>query len=175
MAQHRERLTKAGDYNLEIAELLSYRMGGGPPGKMEPHRINILPIISQIEIQEGIFHKSMLGRIQVYDTQDVRTLLPIVGLERLNLKFHTAGLNGICAVANEGHPFHVYKIEQVAPDPKNVAAGSQVYDIFFCSRESYFNHMRTVSKAYEGPVELGVEDIFKNRRYLSSKKSLYVE
>ena len=175
MAQHRERLTKAGDYNLEIAELLSYRMGGGPPGKQEPHRINILPIISQIGIQEGIFHKSMLGRIQVYDTQDVRTLLPIVGLERLNLKFHTAGLNGICAVANEGHPFHVYKIEQVAPDPKNVAAGSQVYDIFFCSRESYFNHMRKVSKAYEGPVELGVEDIFKNRNYLSSKKNLYVE
>ena len=142
MVKSSERLTKAGDYNLEIAELLSYRMGGGPPGKQEPHRINILPIISQIEIQEGIFHKSMLGRIQVYDTQDVRTLLPIVGLERLNLKFHTAGLNGICAVANEGHPFHIYKIESVAPDTKTIGSGSQAYDIFFCSREVYFNNLR---------------------------------
>ena len=175
MAQNKERLTKAGDYNLDVAEILSYRMTGGVPGQQQPYSVNILPIITQIEINEGIFNKSVLGRIQVYDTQDVRTVLPIVGLERLNLKFHTPGLDGICAVANEGHPFHIYKIDQVAPDSKAVAAGGQVYDIYFCSRESYFNLIRKVSKAYDGPVELGVEDIFKNRNYLNSKKNLYVE
>ena len=175
MAQDKERLTKAGDYNLDVAEILSYKIAGGAPGSQQPYRVDIKSIITQIDIQEDIFRHSMVGRIQVYDTQDVRTLLPIVGLERLNLKFHTPGLSGICAVANEGHPFHIYKIQSVAPDTKVVGAGGQVYDIFFCSRESYFNNIHKVSKAYEGHVELAVEDIFKNRRYLNSKKQLYVE
>ena len=160
MAQDKERLTKAGDYNLDVAEILSYKITGGAPGSQQPYRVDIKSIITQIDIQEDIFRHSMVGRIQVYDTQDVRTLLPIVGLERLNLKFHTPGLSGICAVANEGHPFHIYKIQSVAPDTKVVGAGGQVYDIFFCSRESYFNNIHKVSKAYEGHVELAVEDIF---------------
>jgi len=178
MAHSKERLTKAGDYSLDVAELLSYKItsGGHPPhGENAPYRVDIKPIILQIELQESIFSQSMVGKIQVYDTKDVRTLLPIVGLERLNLKFHTPGLTGINAVANDGHPFHIYKIEAVAPDNKTVGAGAQIYDIYFCSRESYFNNMRKVSKAYTGQVEIGVEDIFKNKRYLSSKKDLYFE
>ena len=175
MVQSKERLTKAGDCNLEVAEILSYKMTGGVPGSSQPYRVDIKPIIAGIELQEGIFNHTMVGKIQVYDSKDVRTLLPIVGLERLNLKFQTPGLTGINAVANDGHPFQIYKIESVAPDTKVVGAGSQVYDIYFCSRESYFNNMRKISKAYEGPIELGVEDIFKNRRYLNAKKDLYVE
>ena len=50
MAQNKERLTKAGDYNLDVAEILSYRMTGGVPGQQQPYRVNILPIITQIEI-----------------------------------------------------------------------------------------------------------------------------
>lgn len=175
MVQSKDRLTKAGDYNLETAEILSYKITGGAPGQQQPYRVDIRNIILAIELQEGIFNHTMLGRLQVYDTKDVRTLLPIVGLERLNLKFSTPGQSGINATANEGHPFHIYKIESVAPDVKTVGSGSQVYDIFFCSRESYFNNLRKVSKAYEGPVEIGVEDIFVNKKYLNARKDLYVE
>ena len=175
MAHSKDRLTKSGDYNLEVAEILSYKIAGGAPGRQQPYRVDITPIILQIELQEGIFRHTMVGRIQVYDTQDVRSVLPIVGWERLKLKFSTPGTPGINAGANDGHPFHIYKIEAVAPDAKAGGAGSQVYDIFFCSRESYFNNLRKVSKAYDGPIELGVEDIFKNKNYLSSRKSLYIE
>tara|TARA_Y100000590_G_scaffold395399_1_gene475344 strand:- start:321 stop:1865 length:1545 start_codon:yes stop_codon:yes gene_type:complete len=174
MAQHKERLTKAGDYNLDVAEILSYTIAGGPPGKQEPYRIDIQNIISSIELQQGIFNSTMVGKIQVYDTKDVRSVVPLTGLEKLNLKFHTPGLTGICAVANEGHPFHIYKIESVTPDNRG-SGGGQAYDIFFCSRETYYNNLRKVSKAYTGQVELGVEDIFKNTKYLNSRKSLYVE
>ena len=175
MVKSSERLTKAGDYNLAAADILSYKISGGSPGQQQPFRVDITNLILSIELQEGIFNKSMTGRIQVYDTKDLRTLLPIVGLERLNLKFNTPGTDGINATANEGHPFHIYKIESVAPDTKTIGSGSQAYDIFFCSREVYFNNLRKVSKAYTGPVEIGVEDIFTNKKYLNARKDLYVE
>ena len=38
-----------------------------------------------------------------------------------------------------------------------------------------FNQIRKVSKAYDGAVELAVEDIFKNKKYLNSRKDLYIE
>ena len=174
MADNKERIIKAGDYNLDVAEILSYKIAGGVPGEVQPFRIDIQNIILSVELQQSIFSRTMIGKIQVHDTKDVRTLVPIVGLERLNLKFHTPGLTGVNATANEGHPFHIYKIESVTPDNTG-ALGSQVYDIFFCSRESYFNNMRKVSKAYMGQVEVGVNDIFRNRKYLSSKKNLYFE
>ena len=174
MADNKERIIKAGDYNLDVAEILSYKIAGGVPGEVQPFRIDIQNIILSVELQQSIFSRTMIGKIQVHDTKDVRTLLPIVGLERLNLKFHTPGLTGVNATANEGHPFHIYKIESVTPDNTG-ALGSQLYDIFFCSRESYFNNMRKVSKAYMGQVEVGVNDIFRNRKYLSSKKNLYFE
>ena len=174
MAQHKERLIKAGDYNLDVAEILSYKIAGGVPGSNAPYRIDIQNIIISIELQQSIFNRTMVGKIQVYDTKDVRTLVPIVGLERLNLRFHTPGLTGINAVANDGHPFHIYKIESVEPD-KSGTAGGQGYDIFFCSRESYFNTFRKVSKAYTGQVETGVNDIFTNTKYLNSTKDLYLE
>ena len=173
MAQHKERLIKAGDYNLDVAEILSYKIAGGVPGGQTPFRIDIQNIIVSLELQQSIFNRTMVGKLTVYDTKDVRSVVPIVGLERLNLKFQTPGLSGINAVANDGHPFHIYKIEAVAPDTQGLTG--QTYDIFFCSRESYFNTFRKVSKAYTGQVELGVQDIFKNVRYLNSRKSLYYE
>ena len=110
MVKSSERLTKAGDYNLAAADILSYKISGGSPGQQQPFRVDITNLILSIELQEGIFNKSMTGRIQVYDTKDLRTLLPIVGLERLNLKFNTPGTDGINATANEGHPFTYTKL-----------------------------------------------------------------
>tara|TARA_Y100001937_G_scaffold65099_1_gene89098 strand:- start:427 stop:1485 length:1059 start_codon:yes stop_codon:yes gene_type:complete len=39
----------------------------------------------------------------------------------------------------------------------------------------YYNHISSVSRAYAGPVEVGVKDILRNSKYLNSKKRLYVE
>ena len=175
MAKNQEKLGRAGDFSIDVAEILSYQISEGGPGVgSEPMRIDIKNIIHSLELQENIFNHTMVGKIQVYDTQDVRTLLPITGLEKLNLAFSTPGITGPRHVANDSHPFHIYRIENVVPEGL-AASNNQVYDIFFCSRESYFNNMRKVSKAYNGPIELGVEDIFKSRKYLNSRKQLFVE
>ena len=93
--------------------------------------MDIKPILASIELEENIFHNSIIGKIQVVDAQDIRTILPITGLERLQLKFSTPGLPGINAVANEGHPFYIYAIDTVRQNQN--ADRAQLYDILFCS------------------------------------------
>ena len=164
------QLTQAGDYTLELIELISYRINGE---ENTPYRMNIKPITLSVELTEDIFKSSMTGVIRVYDTQDVRTVLPITGLERLNLKFSTPGMRGVVANEDEGHPFHIYKVDNVRQDTGN--SRGQFYDIYFCSQEMYFDSITRVSKAYKGPIEDGLEDIFRNKNYLNSKKKLFFE
>ena len=175
MADNTEKLIRAGEYIIDTAEILSYRISDGGPGQgLQPFRMDIKGIIGKLEFDQNLFKGSMYGKIQVLDQSDVRTLLPITGLEKLNLSFHTPGLDGPRGVANHSHPFHITRIENVAPDIKS-GKRIQAYDIYFNSREVMYNITRKVSKAYDGPVELAVEDIFRNKRYLNSSKQLYVE
>ena len=163
-------LTSAGDYNLSQVELISYRIHGD---EKKPYRIDLKPITLAIELTEDLFQQTMVGTVTVYDTQDIRTVLPITGLEKLNLKFNTPGLTGVNAVEGEGHPFQVYKIDQVRTDPQNPRG--QVYQIFFTSQEAYFDSISRVSRAYEGTIEDMVENLLREKRYLNSKKPFIFE
>jgi hypothetical protein len=169
MPEKPNSIFQAGDYKLQACEIISYRVSN----EGEPFRMDIKPILASIQLEENIFHNSIIGKIQVLDAQDVRSILPITGLERLQLKFSTPGLPGTSAVANDGHPFYIYAIDMVKQDMESPRM--QVYDILFCSKESYYNDMRKVSKAYTGRLEDAVEDIFTNRKYLNSTKQLFIE
>ena len=81
MAQQ-DILGKAGDYNLETCEIVSYRLAENNL----PRTIDIKLITGSIELTENIFDTCMVGKLQVYDSQDVRTILPITGMDKLNLK-----------------------------------------------------------------------------------------
>lgn len=163
-------INQAGDYQIDIAELISYRIHGG---ESKPYRINVLPIILSLELSEDILSNNMVGVLTVYDTQDIRTVLPITGLEKLNLKFSTPGLTGVNANEEEGYPFQVYKVDNVRQDPVNVRG--QLYRIFFCSQEMYYDSLQKVSRAFSGPTEDGVEKIFRGKEFLNSKKPLFFE
>jgi hypothetical protein len=39
----------------------------------------------------------------------------------------------------------------------------------------YNNQISTVSRAYAGPIEVAVKDIFRNKKYLNSKKTIFIE
>ncbi len=163
-------LNQAGDYQIDKAEIISYRLHGG---ESTPYRMNILGIILSIELTEDILSNNMVGVLTVYDTQDVRTVLPITGLEKLNLKFSTPGMNGVNANEEDGHPFQIYKIDNVRVDPKNPRG--QLYRIFFTSQEMYFDSLNKVSRAFSGPIEDAVEKIFRGKSFLNSKKSFFYE
>jgi len=165
----KELLEKAGDYNLETCEIVSYRLAENN----KPRTVDIRLITGSIELTENIFESCMIGKLQVYDSQDIRTVLPITGFDKLNLKFETPGMQGVNFTESTGKQFHIYKIEQVNQDPGNQR--SQGYDIYFTSKEYYYNFLTKVSRAYTGPVEYAIEDILRNKRYLNSTRSLTYE
>ena len=163
-------IEQAGEYKLDTVEIISYRRHGG---ESTPYKMDIKPITLNVELTEDIFADGLVGAITVYDTQDIRTVLPITGLEKLNLKFNTPGLPGVNGVEEDGFPFQIYKIDQVRVDENNPRG--QLYKIYFCSQEAYYNSFNRVSKAYAGPIEDAVENIFRQKEYLNSKKRFYFE
>ena len=161
-------LTQAGDYNLNVCQIVSYRMDGETN---EPVTLDIIPITQAIELTEDIFNNCIMGRITVIDAQDFRSVLPITGLEKLELSFNTPGMQGINAVREEGFPFHIYKIDAMSPMKER----SQMYNIYFTSREMFYNNMVRISQSFTGPTEESVNTILRNPQYLNSKKIFYFE
>lgn len=165
-----QQINQAGDYQLDVIEIISYRRHGA---EQKPYTMDIKPITLNVELTEDIFTSTMNGAITVYDSQDIRTVLPITGLEKLNLRFNTPGMRGINAVQDEGYPFQIYKIDEVRPDDN--APNSQLYKIYFCSVEAFKNTQCRISRAYTGTFEDAIEDIFRSKDKLNSKKNLFFE
>ena len=170
MANDSNVLDKVGKYNLSELSIISYRQD---KEESKPKFIDIKGIMLSMTITEDIFNSNLSGACTVYDTQDVRTIFPLTGLERLSVKFNTPGYPGYDMTENGGTPFQIYKVDQVRKDPNNDIG--QFYKIYFCSPEMYNNQITTVSKAYKGPIENAVEDMVRSKKYLNSKKPLFIE
>ena len=162
MAIDRDVFDKPGQYTLNEIEIISYRHN---QEELLPLKINIKPIMVSFEIAEDIFSNNVVGSCIVYDMQDVRTLMPLTGLERISIKFNSPGIKGYDYSEDTGIPLQIYKVDKVKRDPDT--DGGQLYQIFFCSPEMYRNSTTRVSRAYAGPVENGVIDIVKNYLNLS--------
>ena len=163
-------LDKVGKYNLSELSIISYIQD---KEESKPKFMDIKGITLTMSITEDIFNNNIVGSIVVYDTQDIRTLLPLTGLERLSFKFNTPGLPGYDMSEDTGVPFQIYKVDSIRKDPNGDIG--QFYKIYFCSPEQYNNQITSVSRAYAGPIENAVEDILRNKDYLNSKKSFYFE
>ena len=87
--EDKESLKFAGDYNLDVCTIVSYRKS--PDQANEVVRFNILPQVMSLTLVEDITLQCITGEINVADAQDIRTILPLTGLERLELKFYTPG------------------------------------------------------------------------------------
>jgi len=168
MAQtDRDVFDKVGQYNLDEIAIISYRFAEDSL----PRRIDIKGILYNFEIAEDVLLNNIVGSAIVYDMQDIRSILPIIGLERLSLKFNSPGMAGYDYTEDTGVPLQIYKVDKIRKDPKNERA--QLYQIFFCSPEMYRNATTKISRAYAGPVENAVQDILRN--VLKSKKPFYFE
>ena len=163
-------LDRAGKYNLSELSIISYRQDRE---ESKPKFIDIKGITLTMSITEDIFSNNIMGSVTVYDSQDIRTILPITGLERLSLKLNTPGIPGYDMSEDTGIPFQIYKVDSVRKDEQNDVG--QFYKIYFCSPEMYYNQIASVSKAYSGPIENAVLDILRQKKYLNSKKPFYFE
>jgi len=170
MAFEKDILDKVGKYNLSELAIISYRQD---KDESKPKFMDIKGITLNLSITEDIFSHNLVGTVIVYDTQDIRTIFPLTGLERLSLKLNTPGLSGFEYTERNGIPFQIYKVDSIRKDPDNDIG--QFYKIYFCSPEMYNNNMSVVSRAYKGPIEVGVENLLRDKRYLNSQKPFYVE
>tara|TARA_Y200000002_G_scaffold374456_1_gene375215 strand:- start:116 stop:1591 length:1476 start_codon:yes stop_codon:yes gene_type:complete len=168
MSLDREVFDKPGQYQLNEIHILSYRHNAE---ELLPLKMNIKPITLSFEIAEDIFSNNVVGSCIVYDMQDVRTMLPLTGLERLSLSFTSPGTIGFDFTDSTGIPLQIYKVDKVTKDDNQEKA--QFYQIFFCSPEMYNNSITKISKAYAGPIENAINDILRN--YLKSEKPFYFE
>ena len=163
-----EILDKVGKYNLTTLDIISYQQ---QKDESAPKVIDIKGIADVINIHEDIFRHTIYGSVVVYDQQDIRSILPLTGLERLALKVNTPGLPGYDYTEENGTPFHIYKVDKITKIERKDNA--QYYQIFFCSPEMINSQLETVSKAYAGPIENAINDILKNK--LKSKKPFNFE
>ena len=163
-----EILDKVGKYNLTTLDIISYRQ---QKDESAPKVIDIKGIADVVEITEDILTNTLSGSVIVYDQQDIRSILPLTGLERLSLKFNTPGFPGYDYTEDNGTPFHIYKVDNITKIQGKDRA--QYYQIFFCSPEFINSQITTVSKAYAGPIENAIKDIVKTK--LNSKKPLFFE
>ena len=121
-------LDKVGQFNLDKLEIISYRQDKSEAG---PKLMDIRGITLNFEIAEDILSNNLVGSLIVYDAQDIKTLLPITGLEKLSFKMSTPGFDGYDCTSESGHPMQIYKVDKVKLDPKT--GKQQLYKIFFCS------------------------------------------
>jgi hypothetical protein len=162
-------LDKPGQYTISDLSIIPYRI---TKELSAPKPMEILGITVNFEISEDIFQHNMVGSVIVYDTQDIRTILPITGLEKLSVKFNTPGLPGYDATLDNGQPFQIYKVDKIRLEE---GGKNQYYQIFFCSQEMYYNSISKISQAFTGPIEESIEKIVRNKSFLNSKKILQFE
>ena len=166
-ATNKTQLSKPGQYDLSELTILSYLEENS-----QPKRLDLRGILYNFEIAEDIMNNNVAGSIIVYDMNDIRTLFPITGLEKLSLKFGTPGTGSGYDFSEEtGVPLQIYKLDKVTRDPTNDKG--QFYQIFFCSPEMFRSATTKISRAYKGPIEEAIFDIVRNK--LKSKKPFFFE
>ena len=89
IGDNKDTLKFAGDFQLDVCTLISYRKSSEAQDKAI--RINVLPQVLTISYVEDITLQCISGEIVLSDVQDIRTSLPLTGMERLELKFYTPG------------------------------------------------------------------------------------
>jgi len=164
-------LNFAGDFRIKKCTIISYRKA---PDSDKSFRVNVLPQLMSFSFVEDITSPFITGEIDLADTNDIRTLLPLTGMERLELVAYTPGqIETIHYEENLTDTLYIYKIAKI-----KVGSGTgrqQIYRLYFTSREAYKNNTVRVSKAFSGPTENAVIELLEKTKYLNTTKPIYAE
>jgi len=154
----------AGDFIIREALLIS------PTGSITDLLTDVA--IVEINIFEDIMKSSLTGSIIIGDTNNVVSLLPIVGQEYLTLKLETPTFLDRDGIDFTESPFAVNRINL----RKEVNSGGQLYELEFVSQELLKNLQKKVSKSYsqiKGNVGEIVFDLLSNS--IQTTKKVFIE
>ena len=158
------RVQYAGDFIIREALLIS------PTGSIADLLKDVA--IVEINIFEDIMKSSLTGSIIIGDTNNVVSLLPIVGQEYLTLKLETPTFSDRDGIDFTESPFAVNRINL----RKEVNSGGQLYELEFVSQELLKNLQKKVSKSYsqrKGNVGEIVFDLLSNG--IGTTKKVFIE
>jgi len=105
--------------------------------------IDIISIYENILIYEDMFQGAISARLIIRDQSSLISSLPIVGGEKIKIKYKTASYAQYVEL-----DFVVYKVGQpeIANGPENIT----VSQLFLCSPEVFWAANNDISKGYEG-------------------------
>ena len=150
--------TKGGD--VKLSEVILTRLSDG-------YSQSIKPQVKEIIVYESLFSHLIHGQILLYDAIGLYNTFPLVGEEKLNIKYGIPGQNDIPEVEIE---VHLFSIEAIDNDDSNLATG---YVAKFISLEKRFDIINSVTNPYSLIVSDMVKRIVKD--HLNSSKKLNVE
>ena len=152
-----------GDFRVSDIALIS------PYGNV----VGITTNVTQLNIYEDVYQNCLTGDITFIDTENVVNILPIIGNEYLSFKIRTP----MESQYKEGEydftnvNMAVYKIEKRT----RLNSRSEEIKLAFTSPENIRNQNIKISKAFDGPYDKAVAEIFKKEYGLNSKRKLYVQ
>ena len=151
----------AGEFSLDQCELIS---SAGVSA-------DISKIIVEINIFENLFSNALTGSIIITDTNNLVDNMPIIGQEYISLKITTPGLENDGGLDFTENVFCVYEMGGRTPAGNN----AEIIELKICSPELLRNHRTRISKAYEETADQIVKSVMENKKYINTKKDLYVE
>ena len=158
-------LQYAGEYELEVCKICS------TSGEI----IDIISMVSSVNIFEDIFKSSLTGDISLVDTNNLLTALPIIGQEKLLLKLTTPQSSAVTrnnSLDFTDHPLYIYKVDSKVEINDNTAA----LVLSFTTAEAIRSNRIRVSQAFEGePSADIIQKIIRDEDLLNSKKEFYYE
>jgi hypothetical protein len=163
------KLKRPGDYVLSDVILTSYR---SESGNNTNFKISVKTLVSEINLYESINNKTLSGNIVLIDAQNVVAALPLTGFERIEFKMFTPSISrGFDFTDKTGHPMYIYRIG----NRQGVNPRTQIYTLFFTSKEMVRNEKVRVKKAYTGQISNAVTDILRDPDILDTEKNIFVE
>jgi len=135
--------------------------------------VDITGNVTQLNIYEDIYQNCLSGDITFIDSKNAVNILPIIGNEYLSFKVRTP----MESQYKEGEydftniNMAVYKIEERT----RLNSSIEQIKLAFTSPENIRNQNIKISKAFDGPYDKAVAEIFKKEYGLNSKRKLYIQ
>jgi len=122
-------------------------------------------LITGIDIFENIFTNSITGHIEVVETVNLPTNMPLTGQDFLELTIVTPGL--------EDEPIidHVFCINQIQ-SREELSVGSQFYILSIVTPETLRNNRTRVSASYTDLNSNTIEKVLKDKQLLATTKKI---
>lgn len=149
----------ARDVRIEKIELWSH-------SATQAEMVDIRYMVEEITVFEALFEPKISGHMLIRDSQNMISNIPIVGQEKLVLKWKTAGFDEW--VEKE---FLVYKVGERLYHRDH----TQTYTIFFVSNEYKQNITTAISQSYSGLISDIVAKVFNQDNYIKTTKKIDIE